>query len=179
MRKGESRKQQLLESMADHLLTNGLEGASLRSLAAAAGTSDRMLLHYFADKEALLTATLTRITQRLVAVLASAQAEQMPFQSLVVYLASMMKAPAIQPYMRLWLELATLAARNQEPFCSVAKDILTTFSVWIGSALRVEKEEDREALAALTLAIIEGFNIFDAVGDDTKQTRALAGLALL
>jgi len=39
------RRQAALERMADHLLREGMTGASLRPLAAAAGTSDRMLLY--------------------------------------------------------------------------------------------------------------------------------------
>ena len=47
------RRGELLDRMAAHLLAHGLEGANLRPLARAAGTSDRMLLYYFADKEEL------------------------------------------------------------------------------------------------------------------------------
>lgn len=179
MKKGELRRQLLLERMADHVLKQGLQGASLRPLAAAAGTSDRMLLHYFADKEALLTATLTLITQRLVGLLESAQADQMPFHSLLPHLAEMMKDARIQPYMRLWFELVTAAAGEKEPFRSIARDICNILLGWIASALYVEREEQREPLATLTLAIVEGFGIFDALGDDSKRTGTLAGIALL
>lgn len=178
MKKGEARRQQLLERLADHVLAHGLQGASLRPLAAAVGTSDRMLLHYFADKEALLTATLTLVTQRLIAILEGARADPMPFQSLLPHLSKMMKDKRIQPYMRLWLELVTFAAGEKEPFRSIAQYICTTFLNWISAALVVEREEEREPLAALMLAIIEGFAIFDALGDDAKLTVALAGVAL-
>lgn len=177
MKKGELRRQQLLERMADHVLAHGLQGASLRPLAAAVGTSDRMLLHYFTDKEALLTATLTLVTQRLIAVLESARADPLPFQTLLPHLAGMMQDVRIQPYMRLWLELIAFAAGEKEPFRSIAQHICTTFLNWIASALAVEREEERAPLAALTLAIVEGFIVFDALGDDAKRTVALAGVA--
>lgn len=61
MRKADTRRQQILERLADHVLAHGMQAASLRPLAAAAGTSDRMLLHYFADKEELITATLALV----------------------------------------------------------------------------------------------------------------------
>ena len=178
MKKGEARRQQLLERMADHVLAYGLQSASLRPLAAAAGTSDRMLLHYFTDKEELLAATLTLVAKRLIAVLESARAAPMPFHSLLPHLSSMMKDEGLQGYLRLWLELVTFAAREKEPFRSIARDISSTFLDWIASTLTVEREEDREPMAALTLAIVEGFIIFDALGDDSKRLLTLAGVAL-
>ncbi|MBC8161828.1 MAG: TetR/AcrR family transcriptional regulator [Roseiflexaceae bacterium] len=178
MKKAESRRQQLLERMADHVLAHGLQGASLRPLAAAAGTSDRMLLHYFADKEALLTATLALVTQRLIAVLELSRADPMPFQRLLPHLAGTIKDARIQPYMRLWLELVTVAAVEKEPFRAIAQGICSSFLNWIAAALQVEPEQERAPLAALMLAILEGLIIFDALGDDATRTGALAGAAL-
>src|SRR5580692_2489526 len=60
------RREAAIERMADHVLSEGLGAATLRPLAAAAGTSDRMLLYYFADKDELLTATLDRIAKRMI-----------------------------------------------------------------------------------------------------------------
>lgn len=178
MKKGELRRQELLERLADHVLAHGLQGASLRPLAAAAGTSDRMLLHYFADKEELLTATLALVTQRLITILEAARIEPLPFQRLVPQLVGMLKDPQIQPYMRLWLELVVFAVGEKEPFRSIARQIATTILSWIAGVLQVEREEEREPLAALTLTLIEGFAIFDALGDETKPDAALAGIAL-
>ena len=176
MKKRDLRRQELLERMADHMLIQGLQGASLRPLAAAAGTSDRMLLHYFADKDELLTATLTLVTQRLVTLLDSARTAPMPFQQLVPHLALMLKDAQIQPYMRLWFDLITGAAEGTEPFRTIARRILTTLVDWIASALHVDHEADRAPMAALTLAIIEGLSIFDALGDDDLRADALAVL---
>jgi len=47
--------------MADYVLSEGLGLQRSDPWAAAVGTSDRMLLYYFADKDELLTATLERI----------------------------------------------------------------------------------------------------------------------
>jgi AcrR family transcriptional regulator len=178
MKKGDARRQQILERLADYLLAEGLYGASLRPLAAAAGTSDRMLLHYFVDKEALLTATLTLVTQRLIAMLEQVRIEPLPLQSLLPHLAAMLTDERIRPYMRLWLELVTLAAAGKEPFRAIAQHICSTFVTWIAATLRVEREEDREPLAALTLAIVEGLVVFDALGNDAARAGALAGVTL-
>jgi AcrR family transcriptional regulator len=178
MKKGVLRKQQILERLADHVLLEGLQSTSLRPLAAAAGTSDRMLLHYFVDKEELLTAILTVVMQRLIVILDQARAEPMPFQRLLPQLSAMLKDERIRPYMRLWLDLAAAAAGEKEPFRSIARHISSTLLSWIAVALIVPTEAERAPLAALTLSIIEGFVILDALGDDTTPRHALAGVAL-
>ena len=62
--KTDERRSVIVDRLADHVLAHGLVSASLRPLAKAAGTSDRMLLYYFADKSELLAATLQRIAER-------------------------------------------------------------------------------------------------------------------
>jgi AcrR family transcriptional regulator len=177
MKKTEAKRQQVIDTVADHLLAYGMKGSSLRQLAAAAGMSDRMLLHYFVDKQELLTAALTLVTVRLVAMLERARSEQMPFQSLLPQLAGMMQDPNIRPYMRLWMELVALVAQ-EEVYRAIARQICDTFFSWIASALKVEREEDRAPMAALALATIEGFILLDALGDGSKITSALEGIAI-
>ncbi|RPH87398.1 MAG: TetR/AcrR family transcriptional regulator [Desulfobacteraceae bacterium] len=81
VKKTEERRQMVLEQVADHLLVHGMRGASLRKMAAAVGTSDRMLLHYFADKEELMTGALTLVAARLVNILEQARTEQIPLRT--------------------------------------------------------------------------------------------------
>ncbi|MFM7403345.1 MAG: TetR/AcrR family transcriptional regulator, partial [Erythrobacter sp.] len=51
-------RETLLPLLAAHVLQQGLDGASLRPLAKAAGTSDRMLIYHFGNKETLVTELL-------------------------------------------------------------------------------------------------------------------------
>lgn len=178
MKKGDLRRQQILERLADYVLEHGLQSASLRPLAAAANTSDRMLLHYFADKEELLTATLTLVSQRLMAILAHAQATPQPVQQLIPYLTVLINNPTIQPYLRLWLELAALAANHQEPFRTVARQISDSFLQWIETTLVVDHETHRAPVAAFALSMIEGMVLFEAVGNHHTRELALYGLQL-
>lgn len=55
------RRQELAEQATDYALEHGLIGLSLRPLAQHLGTSDRMLLYHFADKDDLV-ATVLRIS---------------------------------------------------------------------------------------------------------------------
>jgi AcrR family transcriptional regulator len=61
---GESR-QALLTRVVDHLTSTGSADISLRQLAAAVGTSHRMLLYHFGSADALLTAVVLEVEERM------------------------------------------------------------------------------------------------------------------
>ena len=61
-----SRRELLLDLVTDHVLEHGLIGLTLRPLAAAIGTSDRMLIYHFGNRDALVSAVVTRATDRAV-----------------------------------------------------------------------------------------------------------------
>jgi AcrR family transcriptional regulator len=174
MNKTEIRKKNVLEMVADHLLAQGLKGASLRKMAEAAGTSDRMLLHYFADKEELMTGALALVAGRLVGILESARSEQLPFQIFLPHLAEMMKDPQVRPYLKLSLELVALAADERGSYRGIALKIWNDFLDWIAAALK----EDRMPMAALAFATTEGFMLLDALGCGSVITDALEGLKI-
>ena len=56
----------LLDLVTDHVLAHGLIGLTLRPLAAAVGTSDRMLIYHFGSRDALVSAVVARATDRAV-----------------------------------------------------------------------------------------------------------------
>ena len=62
-----TRREELAEAATDYALEHGLIGLSLRPLAAALGTSDRMLLYHFRDKDDLVATILRTSTDRSVA----------------------------------------------------------------------------------------------------------------
>lgn len=177
MEKTEKKKQLILNQIADHLLANGMENSSLRQLAQAIGTSDRMLLHYFADKEELMTAALNLVAARLIGLLASTRSKQMPYQVLVPRLAGMINDPSVRPYLRLWLELAAMSIAS-ETYRTIARQICDNFYAWIASSLKVEKEKEREPLAALAFATIEGLVLLDALDYGSKVTVALKAISM-
>ena len=178
MKKTEAKRQLIVEQIAEHLLEHGMQASGLRTLAAAAGTSDRMLLHYFANKEELMTAVLNRVAVRMLDLLENARATQAPFQTLLPHLAGMTKDPAMRPFLRLWLELAALSAAEEEPYRSIARQIGDGFYQWLASALKVEAEEDRAPLAALAFAAIEGFVFLDAIDESSIIASALEAIGM-
>lgn len=172
----DERRRAALERMADHLLRVGMTGASLRPLAAAAGTSDRMLLYYFADKDEVLAATLDHLAARLARLLdeEGPGSAPHPFPALLAEVWAAVRTPALRPYMHLWLELAAAAARGQEPHRSVAGRIADRFLAWTAERLEAERQADRAPQAALLLATVDGLALLDAVGRGTEADLAIA-----
>src|SRR5271168_3927390 len=119
----DDRREAAIERMADHVLAECLAAATLRPLAAAAGTSDRMLLYYFADKDELLTATLARIAARMTAQLDDAIPIG-PLRSFPVLLEEVwtaLSSESLKPFMHVWLDLAAGAARGVHPHLGLAE----------------------------------------------------------
>ncbi|MEV0995858.1 TetR/AcrR family transcriptional regulator [Nonomuraea sp. NPDC050202] len=58
------RRAELLDQIVDYLAGHGLSTLSMRPLAQHLGKSTRVLTHHFADKEALLSATMERLDER-------------------------------------------------------------------------------------------------------------------
>lgn len=62
----ETHREELLEQVTDYVLERGLIGFSLRPVAAAIGTSDRMLIYHFTSRDALVSAVGSRTNQRAI-----------------------------------------------------------------------------------------------------------------
>ncbi len=154
----------LLDRLADHVLEHGLAAASLRPLARAAGTSDRMLIYYFADKDALIAATLEHVAVRLAPRLAAATAPApLSPDALRARLAHVVLDAALWPFMRLWLEIASRAAHGDAVYRTVGGEIARGFLTWIEAQLD-SPVAARDA--AHLLATIEGIVLLKSLGLD-------------
>jgi AcrR family transcriptional regulator len=163
MRKTDARRQHLAEILADHVLAHGLAQASLRPLAKSAGTSDRMLLYYFQDKDDLISQVLTVIAARLTAGLAAvAPVAPMPADDLADLLGHALGQPAMTPYMALWLEIVALAARGDSFYQSIGRQIAEGFVTWLGTHLAAPDNTRHAAMGVL--ARIEGALVLASVG---------------
>jgi AcrR family transcriptional regulator len=159
----QDKRDALVDLMADHLLAQGLGAASLRLLAAAAGTSDRMLLYYFADKDAILTAVFGRISERFVPLLLGGDTRPVTPAALRARLWQQFRAEAAQPFLRLYLELCMAACRGEQPHGRVAAGMAEAFLAFAGSQLDVA-EEERAVQAALVVAQVDGLLLLDGIG---------------
>lgn len=153
----EQRKGEALEPICDYLLDHGIDAANLRALAKAAGTSNRMLLYYFADKDDLLNQAFQRLGQRLAEKLvAQALGEPARPDQLIEDLWRSIQAPALWPYMLLFVEIIARGGRVGEPYASASRAITHAFVEWVASRLLVEPGTDRDEAAREVLAVLDG-----------------------
>jgi AcrR family transcriptional regulator len=165
------RRAAMLDQLADHVLAAGLGGSSLRALAAAAGTSDRMLLYYFADKEAVMTAALEHMAARMVGhLMAAAQPKRRTFAALHAELAAMVLDPAFAPFMRVWLEAAARAGQGDGFYRRVGERIGRGFLMWIEGQID-SKDPARDA--ARLLVMVEGMALLAAIGMEDVARRGV------
>lgn len=174
MSRSETRKDAMLDKLADFVLEYGLEQASLRPMARSAGTSDRMLIYHFKDKEGLIAATLERIAGRLTAHLAQQCSPNLvSAEALRGPLLDMALDDEIWPYLRLWLQVAARAAQGDAFFTRVGGQIGQGFLDWIAVQLDDPDAVVRQQSAAKLLVEIEGLVLVKSVGLGTLCRAAL------
>lgn len=170
----------LIAALADHVIAQGLGQTSLRRMARAVGTSDRMLLYYFSDKEALLTAVLTEVANRLAAALDRA-IPALPTRSpadLMQAMATISGQGVLAPYLKIWTEMMVAAAADQAPFAALVEAIGAQFLSWI--RLRLDPAwHDQPGLAALLMAVLDGATLLRPLNGGTHAQAALAQMVAL
>ena len=160
-----SRRGDLVERLADHVLAHGLRAASLRPLAAAVGTSDRMLLYYFPDKAALVGEVLETVAARMMAVLEVHRAPApLPRAELQRRLLPFVLDDAVWPFMQLWLEVASLAARGDSVCRRVGEAIAYGFLDWTAGQVTGVDNAARRIEATRLLIAIEGAVLLKSLG---------------
>src|ERR1700704_2025498 len=102
---GSPRRAELLDACYRYLLEHGLNGLSLRPLAAATGTSPRVLLYLFGSKEELVRELLARARREQQSLVAGAlDTESGDFDLLVARLWATLSAQEQRPMVRLTYE---------------------------------------------------------------------------
>jgi len=173
MRIRQVQRERVITALVAHLLANGLSQTSVRPMAAAAGISDRMLLYYFRDKADVLRCVIGRIADGFAEGLdAALPATPMPPEALLAAASRLVRSPAMQPSMRLWLDIAAAAARQQPPFPDIAQRILDQFMTWLEARIDCPPGPQRRQQAALLLAVIDGLALFDMAGGSEQAAAA-------
>lgn len=117
---GPDRREGLAEGATDYVLAHGIAGLSLRPLAAALGTSDRMLLYHFGSKDVLVAEVIERSSDRSVAVLSALPTARTP-RAAVLALWRAWRAPAVSRCLRVYAQSAALGLLGQEPYRGAAR----------------------------------------------------------
>ncbi len=174
----DDRRIDALDRIADHMLAHGIGPSSLRALAAAAGTSDRMLLYYFTDKDDITRSALGLISLRIAAALEAAvpPGSRFAVQTALEVLAPVLRSPDFRPHMRVWFELVSLAMRGEQPFLGIAGQVADFFVDWVTDRLADGEEAARREMAAQLVATLDGLVLLDCVGRHAVADMALSRL---
>ncbi len=154
-------KETYANAIADFLLEEGLATASLRPIAKAAGTSDRMLIYHFGDKAGVLQAGLDVVVDRNMAILEAAlPPDPLPATQIMMLMEQALQSPAFQSAYAVFFELAAMSLRGDENARVIGQRIAEHLHGWLAARLT---EPDR---AGELLAAIDGWAVLSAVGLD-------------
>ncbi|MGO9155920.1 TetR/AcrR family transcriptional regulator [Mycobacterium sp.] len=108
-----ARRRQLLDALFDEFAAGGVGDRSLREVAAAVGTSHRMLLHHFGSRESLLIAIVEEAERRQMALVPDLPMN--PAEGFAAMWADL-RRPELRHLERLFFECYSRAAQGEEPF---------------------------------------------------------------
>ena len=159
-------KEKLLDACADHALAHGLPD-QLGPLAAATGTSARMLIYHFGTRDVLLRAVLGQARRRQL----DTFGELLRVRPGEAYPATLDRAwtsitgPGGQPYLQMFGQLRESAEQQLWP------DFRRTATTdWLGPLENGLRSIGRPELATLVLAVIRGLLLDLAATADTTRT---------
>src|SRR5215210_5909034 len=99
-------RERLLDAAVEHVAAHGIGDLTLRQLAAALGTSHRMLVYHFGSKEALLVEVIQAVEAQQRDVMGSLiQADGVPVAEKVRQLWRRLSDPVLWPNIRLFFEV--------------------------------------------------------------------------
>lgn len=169
-------KQAMVQAMVAHVLQHGIADASLRPLARAAGTSDRMLIYHFGSKQALIAEILIALTalfgQTLDAQVSASRAASRT--ECLSQLAPISRSAQMRPVMRVWMQILAAAAAGESAYLDVGGTIVAQLLDWITVHLP-QDDPDPAAAARTILVMIEGAVVLDLAGRGDVADAALAG----
>ncbi|OBK42455.1 TetR family transcriptional regulator [Mycobacterium sp. 1165196.3] len=144
------RRQQLLEALVAEFATGGIGDRSLREVAAAVGTSHRMLLHHFGSREDLLLAIVEAVEHRQMGVLSELPTG--PAEGFAAMWADL-RRPELRQAERLFFECYARAAQGEKPFARMVPGAVES---WLAEVDAIAEAPVDPALARLGLAVARG-----------------------
>ncbi|SHE56912.1 TetR/AcrR family transcriptional regulator [Streptoalloteichus hindustanus] len=173
------RRARILARATDHVLAHGLAGLSLRPLAAALGTSTRMLLYDFGSKEQLVTELLAEARRRQALLYAERFHAPGASRRETVELAwEWLTAEERAPYMRLLFEVYVDAMARPEAYADGGSALVAD---WLGFFAPLLRGSDVDSVdVTVILAVLRGLLLDRLTAPDPERTdRAFARFAAL
>lgn len=147
--KKQDKQRVVAAAIAEYLIENGLQDSGIRSLAKAAGISDRMLIYYFGSKEAAIDAALkfigAALGQKLEALITG---NNLSATKLTDDLVAAGKTSEFQPVIRLWFELVGHAVRGEAPYKRSVREMADNWELWIAAKLKSSRPDQAQAVFA-------------------------------
>ena len=160
MSRDTARRDSLVAGATDFVLSNGLIGLSLRPLAAALETSDRMLLYHFGSKDDLVAAVLHEANDRAVSQIRALPPSGSVSQEVTALWAAV-TSPDLDRCQRVYVEAAALGLFGKEPYVSVVRHANTAWVAAVADRLvTAGMPRDRADRAVILLdAALMGFQL--------------------
>jgi AcrR family transcriptional regulator len=155
------RRRQLLDALIEEFAAGGIGDRSLRDVAAAVGTSHRMLLHYFGSRDDLLVAIVEEVERRQMGLLVDLPTD--PAEAFAAMWADLHR-PELRNLERLFFECYARAAQGEKPFDRMVPDAV---SGWLAGVESVAGAAFDPAMARLGLAVTRGL-LLDLVATDDE-----------
>ena len=171
-----TRREELLERAYGYVLEHGLADVSLRPLAAAIGSSPRVLLYLFGSKDELVRELLARARRDELELLADTERGG-GLAETAAALWRWLAAEEHRALLGLWLEAYTRSATTDDgPWAGFAHATVDDWIALLAEADPAAPEEDRTLiLAVLRGALLDLLATGDRRRVDAAVTRALAG----
>jgi AcrR family transcriptional regulator len=153
------RRQELLDAVVEEFAARGIGDRSLRDVAAAVGTSHRMLLHHFGSREDLLLAIVGEVERRQLSMMR--QLPEEPAAAIAAMWANLRRSE-LRPFERLFFECYARGVQGEQPFAQMLPGAVNN---WLtdDAAQAVDP-----AMMRLGLAVARGL-LLDLVATDDRD----------
>ncbi len=159
------RRRELLDSIVADAAVHGIGDRSLRDIAAAVGTSHRMLLHHFNSRDELLLAVVDEVEARQRTMMRSLPPE--PAEAIAAMWANL-RRPELRAFERLFFECYARGAQGERPFASM---LPRAVDAWLADEVGTSIDP---AMMRLGLAVARGLLLDLVATEDLDGVDAAA-----
>jgi AcrR family transcriptional regulator len=172
------KRDELAEQATDYALEHGLIGLSLRPLAAELGTSDRMLIYHFGNRDGLVAAIIDEATTRSVDYLRDLPATRTVRSGVLRLWQAYLEQP-LHACNLIYVQAAASGYLGQEPYRSSVRDSNARWEAamreWFQRCGAPRQRVDR--IAQLVESALLGFHVDLSTDTPDELTRGVRDLA--
>ncbi len=159
----------MLDAVVEEFAARGIGDRSLRDVAAAVGTSHRMLLHHFGSRNELLVAIVGEVERRQRSMMSELPTD--PADAIAAMWANL-RRPELRPFERLFFECYSRGVQGEQPFAGMLPGAVDD---WLADDAAQAVDP---AMMRLGLAVARGL-LLDLVATDDQQGVGAAAAAFV